>query len=94
MPSERQWQAAEQKAEYYNSKISEYHKNYVEKDDSREYTEVEVFIPLTEDINQNFRIMAPCQYAEEGLRELQAYFSEHICPIDPIKYVDRLKPGF
>lgn len=38
MPSERQWQAAEQKAEYYNSKISEYHKNYVEKDDSREYT--------------------------------------------------------
>lgn len=87
MASERQWQIAEKKANKYREKISQYFTESVQTSGKR-YVEVEVLIPLTEDINQIFKFMAPYEYMDEDNTALKKYFNEHICPIEEVTIED------
>lgn len=90
--SDKEWQISESKATRYRDKISQYFTESVVGDNQR-YVEVKVLIPLTENINQTFKFMAPYEYMDEGNTELKKYFNEHICPIEDIDVLDSVIEG-
>lgn len=87
--SEREWSIAESKAEEYKNKISAYFSESIVSSKDR-YVKVEVLIPLTENINQTFEFDAPYEYMDADNSTLKKYFSEHICPIEPVDLLDSI----